>query len=348
MHFLKYKVHTGQVLYASKQSRIWSVHLTRGRVSSQNAMMNVFIGMFISLLSVCGLADSWEAPAGFKQRPVWPEGSSVLAAGVKKLEDKQILSRDPITDVSKPTYTVFRPKRNPSGTALIVFPGGGYLTLAMKVEGTDVCDWLTNVGVTCVLLKYRVPYSGCYWDSKRKRHVTPEVPMALQDAQRTISIIRHDAEKYEINPNKIGVIGFSAGGNMAALVSTAFKKRSYEPIDEIDLISSRPDFSLLLFPGHMTMEHKNKTPKDVAAKELNTDIVISKDIPPTLLLHAQDDKVDPVYYSEIYARELRKAGVKVKLVKYKTGGHVFVSKTGMDSDRWKEDVLSWLKAAKTL
>lgn len=173
-------------------------------------------------------------------------------------------------------------------------------------------------------------------------HVTPEIPMALQDAQRAISIVRYNAGEYGIDPGKIGVLGFSAGGNLAVLSST-FKERSYDSIDDIDQVSSRPDFAIPVYPGHMTMEHKNKTPREVAAQELNTDIVVSAEIPPTLLIHAKDDPVDPVHYSKVYERELKKAGVDVKLIIYETGGHAFgVSKQGKDTDRWMDDAIEWL------
>jgi acetyl esterase/lipase len=215
--------------------------------------------------------------------------------------------------------------------------------------GADVCKWLTDSGITCILVKYRVPNTGCNWNKETKRHETPDIPMALQDAQRTISIVRYNAKKYNIDPNKIGVMGFSAGGNLAVLSSTAFKKRAYDPIDEIDQVSSRPDFAIPVYPGHLTMEHKNKTPAAIAAQELNTDIDISTDVPPTLLIHAEDDPVDPVHYSKVYERELKKVGVNVKLMLYQTGGHAFgVKKQGKDTDRWTVDALGWLKEIKIL
>ncbi|HNV72991.1 MAG TPA: alpha/beta hydrolase, partial [Candidatus Ozemobacteraceae bacterium] len=211
-------------------------------------------------------------------------------------------------------------------------------------DGAAVAAWLNQAGITCVLLKYRVPHSGCYWDDKAKKHVTPRVPKALQDAQRAISLVRSRAATYDLDPKKIGVMGFSAGGNLAVLSSTAFKTRAYEPIDEIDTVSCRPDFAIPVYPGHLTMEHKNLTPKKTAAALLNTDIVISPEIPPTLLIHAKDDPVDPVHYSMVYERELKKAGVSVKLNLYKTGGHAFgVRKSGKDTDRWVDDAVAWLK-----
>ncbi|MGH8467344.1 MAG: alpha/beta hydrolase, partial [Pseudomonas sp.] len=127
------------------------------------------------------------------------------------------------------------------------------------------------------------------------------------------------------------------------------KSRAYAPIDEADQVSIRPDFAIPVYPGHLTMEHRNKTPKEVAAQELNTDVVVSIDVPTTLLVHAKDDPTDPSYYSEVYARELRKAGVDVEVNLYETGGHAFgVQKQGTDTDRWMDDAIEWLKKIKVL
>ena len=303
------------------------------------------LALFILLfLSSYASADSWTPPKGLQQIPVWPSGAKVLSGGIQELSPEQVKNTKFTTNVRIPTYTVFRPKTNNGGAALIVFPGGGHTVLAMELEGTEICRRFNQAGITCILVKYRVPYSGCYYDSKTRKHVTPPVPMALQDAQRVISTIRHDAAKYDINPRRIGVTGFSAGGNVTVLSSTRFKDRSYEPVDEIDKVSCRPDFSIPVYPGHTTMEHKNKRPREVAAQELNTDIPISNDIPPTLVIHAADDDINPVHYSDVYVRELKKAGVYVKYKRYRQGGHAFgVRKTGVDSDQWVEAVLSWLR-----
>ena len=271
-------------------------------------------------------------------------GGDVGDEACRKLDDKETLAKKPTTDVSNPTCVVYSPKVNPSGTCIVVFPGGGHLVLAMGLEGTEIADWLVKSGITCVLVKYRVPYSGCYYDRKLDRHVTPKVPMALQDAQRTISTIRARAQELHVDPNKIGVMGFSAGGNVAVLACTNSNKRSYKPTDAIDQVSCRPDFAIPAYPGHLTMRHKN-----VNSRALNTDVVISKSIPPTLLVHAKDDPVDPVHYSEVYAAALKKAGVNVTLKLYQTGGHAFgVRKQGKDSDRWTKDVLVWLRQIKML
>ena len=293
----------------------------------------------VPLLATGVLADSWSPPKGYQQVPLWPARSEVLAKGVQTFSEATKF----VTNVRIPTYTVFSPPGKRGKTALIVFPGGGHKVLAMDLEGTEVCRWFAQRGVTCVLVKYRVPYSGCYYDPKTHKNITPNVPMALQDAQRAISTIRHDAEKYGIHPNRIGVMGFSAGGNVTVLSSTRFKKRSYQPTDDIDKVSCRPDFAIPVYPGHMVMTHKNKTPWEVASQQLNTDIPLSKEIPPTLLVHAKDDPVDPFYYSEVYARELKKIGAPVRLNGYPTGGHAFgVRPQGKASDRWMEDVLTWM------
>ena len=283
-----------------------------------------------------------------REVPLWPEGSQVLRDGMRELALEKYAS-------TRPSFLLYSPDAPASRAAVIVFPGGGYKALAIGPDstlgflGADVCKWLTDAGVTCVLVKYRVPNTGCNWNRSTRRHEMPEVPMALQDAQRAIAIVRHNAREYGVDPDRIGVLGFSAGGNLAVLASTAFRHRSYAPVDEIDRVSSRPDFAIPVYPGHMTMEHKNKTPREVAATELNTDIEISAGIPPTLLIHARDDRVDPVHYSQVYERELGKAGVDVRLIIYESGGHAFgVRKQGTDSDRWTHDALAWLREIEVL
>lgn len=304
---------------------------------------------FAVLAMLCLLAIPQEGGAvdntGFRDEvPLWPENSQVMKDGLRELANERWA-------LSRPSFLVYRPETKAVHAAVLVFPGGGYKSLAigpnstLGLYGADACRWLTDNGMTCILVKYRVPNSGCNWNEVTKRHEAPKVPMALQDAQRAISLVRFNAWKYNIDPGKIGVMGFSAGGNLAVLSSTAFNLRAYVPLDDADLTSSRPDFAIPVYPGHLTMEHKNKVPKSVAAQELNTDIVVSGDVPPTLLIHAKDDPVDPAYYSEVYARELRKAGVRVDLHVYETGGHAFgVRKQGKDSDRWTEDAIQWLRA----
>jgi acetyl esterase/lipase len=283
------------------------------------------------------------APGDVRELPIWPEGSAILQQGIRALAQEKHA-------ITHPSLLIYSPVASSSRAAALVFPGGGYKAVAVGphstigLDGVDVCKWLTDAGVTCVLVKYRVPNTGCNWNPVTRQHDAPGVPMALQDAQRAMSIIRHRADEMDIDPQKIGVVGFSAGGNLAVLSSTAFEHRVYAPVDEIDEVSLRPDFAIPVYPGHMTMEHKNKRPRDVAAQELNTDIKVSPHVPPTLLIHAKDDPVDPVHYSLVYERELRKAGGNVTLNLYEHGGHAFgVRKQGTDSDHWTDDALAWLK-----
>src|SRR5947207_12126377 len=160
----------------------------------------------------------WQPSPGHTQVPIWPakppdsqpvkESEFALSSGTSSL-----IAGKPTTevdDVTQPTMTVYSPKGENTGAAVIVFPGGGYYVLAIDLEGTEVCDWLTSKGVTCVLLKYRVPDSGPHGDAGHQRY--PKAPMALEDAQRTMRLIRFHAAGYHVDPDKIGVLGFSAGG----------------------------------------------------------------------------------------------------------------------------------------
>src|SRR5688572_23443333 len=177
--------------------------------------------------------------------------------------------------------TIYPPKGKNTGVTVVVFPGGGYQVLAMDLEGTEVCDWLTPKGITCVLVKYRVPNGR-----KNRSGPYPKSAAALQDAQRTLGLLRRDASKLNIDPKKIGVIGFSASGHLVAALSTNFKKRVYKAIDAADKQSSRPDFAISLYPGHMAKDYKIE-------RGLNPNLPVSAETPPTLLIHSQNDSVDP-------------------------------------------------------
>jgi acetyl esterase/lipase len=301
-----------------------------------------------AFLMALGSAHASPSAAHSLEVPLWPENSRVLQDGIRELADEK-------GAITHPSLLLYPAKVNTTRAAVLVFPGGGFKRVALGPDstlgpdGSHVCQWLNDAGITCVVVRYRVPNTGCNWNPVTRRHDTPAIPMALQDAQRAISIIRHGAEQFGLEPGKIGVMGFSAGGNLAVLSSTAFGTRAYAPIDAIDRVSSRPDFAIPVYPGHLTMEHKNKTPKAVAARQLNTDIVVSAQVPPTLLIHAKDDPIDPVHYSMVYEKELKKAGVDVEMILYETGGHAFgVRKQGKDTDRWMEDALRWLRRIRVL
>ena len=148
--------------------------------------------------------------------------------------------------------TVYSPTGKNTGAAVVVFPGGGYQILAIDLEGTEVCDWLTSKGITCVLLKYRVPGEGLF----PRSGPYPESPMALEDAQRTVGLVRFHAAEWHIDPHKIGVLGFSAGGHLVAAMSTHFEKRLYPAVDAADKESCRPDFAVAIYPGHLSLAEK--------------------------------------------------------------------------------------------
>jgi acetyl esterase/lipase len=228
--------------------------------------------------------------------------------------------------------TVYSPKGQNTGAAVVVFPGGGYEVLAIDLEGTEVCDWLTSRGITCVLLKYRVPGQGLTPESG----AYPKSAMALQDAQRTMGLVRWHASEWHIDPHKIGVLGFSAGGHLVAATSTHFQ-RLYAAVDAADKESCRPDFAVALYPGHL-LEHTSKT------FELNPYVPVTSKTPPTFLLQAEDDPVDTVNNSLAYYMALRKAGVPVEMHLYAHGGHAFgLRRTKFPITAWPQLMEVWLR-----
>jgi len=170
-----------------------------------------------------------------------------------------------VFNVSHPTITIYQPKRNNTGVAVIVFPGGGYNKLAIELEGSEICEWLSSIGITGILLKYRVPGSGHHYDASCDCGKDAIKPLALQDAQRAMSLVRYRAAALNINPNKIGVMGFSAGGHLVADVSTNYREKKYALTDNIDEVNCRPDFGVVFFPGHMTVhaEVQNELNKNI-------------------------------------------------------------------------------------
>jgi len=215
----------------------------------------------LCLLCACIHANIQKPAEGTSSKqielPVWP--STVPAGGTgpnleTTVPSGPLVAGRPwlkVSDVSRPTLTVFSPKQKNTGAAVIVFPGGGYQILAIDHEGTEVCDWLTSKGITCVLLKYRVPNSGPFWDEHCGCDLNTRSSKPLEDAQRTIGLVRLNAREWHIDPHKIGVLGFSAGGHLVAAVSTRFDHRVYQPLDPADRESCRPDFAVAIFPGHL-------------------------------------------------------------------------------------------------
>ena len=229
--------------------------------------------------------------------------------------------------------TVYSPKGKNTGAAVVVFPGGGYEILAIDLEGTEACDWLTSKGITCVLLKYRVPAprSAPNWGA------FPQSPIALEDAQRTVGLVRFHAVEWHIDPHKIGVLGFSAGGHLVAAMSVHFEKRLYPAVDAADEGSCRPDFAVAIYPGHLSIGD--------GSFGLNPDIRahITRRMPPTFLLQDEDDHVDSVEDSLSYYAALKKAEVPVEMHLYAQGGHAFgLRRTKFTVTGWPQLVETWL------
>jgi len=238
-----------------------------------------------------------------------------------------------VGDVSQPTMTVYPAKGQNTGAAIVVFPGGGFKVLAMDLEGTEICDWMTSRGITCVLLKYRVPNGNHHWDEKCQCHITPKVPRALQDAQRTIKLVRSKAKALNLDPSKIGVIGFSAGGYLVAQTSNIFAL-TYKPVDAVDKLSSRPDFAVALYPGHLCR----------SGGTFDSSIHVTKQTSPTFLAQAWDDPVDPICNSTLYARALDHAGVPAEIHLFAKGGHAFGLRAKEHPvSSWPSLVENWLK-----
>jgi acetyl esterase/lipase len=238
-----------------------------------------------------------------------------------------------VGNVSQPTMTVYSPKGKNTGVAVVVFPGGGFEILAIDLEGTEVCDWLTSRGITCVLLKYRVPGLPYDWHCNCRRDDFVKPTMALEDAQRTIGLVRFHAAEWHIDPRKIGVLGFSAGGYLVAEISTNFENRLYPPVDSADKESCRPDFAVALYPGHLA------TPGG-----LNPNVPVTRQTPPTFLLQAEDDHVDNVNDSLAYYTALKNAGVPAEIHLYAHGGHAFgLRRSKFPITDWPRLVETWLR-----
>ncbi|MFL6593500.1 MAG: alpha/beta hydrolase [Luteimonas sp.] len=286
-------------------------------------------------------AAIWQPPPDHVQVAIWPDKVPDALADPKP----EAVGADwaKITDVSKPTLTVYPPKGHNTGAAIVVFPGGGYRFLAMDLEGTEICDWLVSRGITCVLLKYRVPDSGPTWTNGQRYY--PKVQTALQDAQRTLGLVRQSAARWHVDPHKVGVMGFSAGGHLVAAVSTHFVQRTYPRMDEADNLSCRPDFAIAVYPGHLWVhEDEDAATRDETDLGLRPDIRVRADTPPTFLLQAENDDVDGVEQSLAYYVALHKAGVPAEMHLYAQGGHAFgLRSPKLPIGRWPALVEQWLR-----
>ena len=284
------------------------------------------------LLVVLHSASAAAEPPSF---PLWPGSApgetNELAAeqDMTKDSDGLVAGRRLIRlgNVSKPTLTVYRPvKDRDTGAAVVVFPGGGYNILALDLEGTEVCEWLNSIGVTGVLLKYRVP---------KRAGLDKHVP-ALQDAQRAVGVVRQRAGEFGLDPKRIGVLGFSAGGHLAAALAASIGQRTYPAVDAADQVSCRPDFSVLVYPAYLTLKEQND--------KINPDVTVSSNTPPTFLVIAQDDPVR-VENALFYSAALKQTGVPFELHVYPKGGHGYgLRRTENPLTAWPDRTAEWLRS----
>ncbi len=274
---------------------------------------------------------AWQPAPGHTTLRLWPNGAPGAVpnpapeADTTTAKDPLIAGRPIIRlgDVSNPTLTLYTPKGKNTGAAVVVFPGGGYRILAIDLEGTEVCRWLNSIGINCILLKYRVPDSGPY----------PKSDAALQDAQRALGMIRQHASEWHIDANRIGVLGFSAGGHLAAALSTDYERRIYPAIDAADRFSCRPDFAVIIYPGYLALAEKNF--------ELNPAIQVTAQTPPTFLVQAEDDPVH-VENSIVYFMALKHAGVPAEMHIYARGGHGYgLRRTALPITGWPRRAETW-------
>jgi len=260
----------------------------------------------------------WTPHAADAVVDVWPAGKMPgVATTMPESERPNTSNVKMVTNVSHPTLTLYRADTTDAvRPAMIICPGGAYSILSMDLEGTEPAAWLNSLHITAVVLKYRVPGNRAG---------------AMQDMQRAISFVRAHAEAWKIDPKKLGVMGFSAGGHLAARASTQFEKRTYEAVDEVDKVSCRPDFAVLVYPAYLESGGK-----------LSSDLNIKADIPPTLLVHNEDDKTYGAS-SKVYDAALTEAKVPHEFLFYQTGGHGYGLRSNKDVKAWPGDAEKWLK-----
>ncbi len=266
-------------------------------------MLRMFTIVSLSLAMYCiGLPANASEP-----QLLWPDGAPGEQGDMG--EEHDTTSSDETTNrvirlgnVTKPSITLYpAPADKNSGAAVVVCPGGGYNILAWDLEGTEVCEWLNSLGVNAILLKYRVP--------RRKDLAAHAAP--LQDVQRAIGLVRSHADQWKIHPDRIGVLGFSAGGHLSAAVSTNFAERTYEPVDDADQISCRPDFTILIYPAYLVKE---------LGPQLSPELTVTENTPPTFLFQTEDDGVH-IEGCLFYYLALKQAKVPAEMHVLAKGGH---------------------------
>jgi acetyl esterase/lipase len=296
-------------------------------------------------LAVCGIAQVGVASLAAQDRPqvveLWPAGKVPGEAGTIGAEytrPSPVLGRQDVevtesttlvSNVTRPALSIYRPPREKdTGTAVLICPGGVFWNLYWQLEGEEVAAWLNSIGATGIVLKYRVP--------RRPDEVRGEpARRPLQDAQRAVSLVRKNAADWGVHPERIGLIGFSAGGHLAIATATSFEKRTYEAVDDVDRVSCRPNFAIPVYSGFLKAQDKD---------ELWPGLSIPKDTPPVFLVHGGADTISPPEGSAIMWLALKRAGVSAELHIYANTAHDFgVRKADRPYAAWTTACEAWLR-----
>ena len=325
--------------YARRRFYLPSV-ISAAMIDGVQMQKGLAVALFLTVMisNTYAQKPAWQPDPKLPTLSLWPKGAPAPAKALGPEVDTTTSKDDLIAgkplvrlgNVSEPTLTFYEAKGQNSGVTVVVFPGGAYQILAIDLEGTEVCDWLTSIGVNCALLKYRVPDSGPY----------PEHAAALQDAQRSVRMVRARAAEWHLDPRKIGVLGFSAGGHLAAALGAHFDNSAYEKVDDADRLSCRPDFTVLVYPAYLADEHKHFA--------LNPNVRPNAHTPPTFIVQTEDDPIH-VENATVYYKALKDAGVPAELHIYAKGGHGYgLRRTEMPVTAWPALVENWLRSTKVI
>lgn len=279
------------------------------------------------LLPTSHLTSAAEPTATLDLWPGRPPGQTVEPADEKVIPPKNDKDITRITDVTRPSISVYKPpKEKDTGAAVVICPGGGYHILAIEHEGEDIADWFNSIGVTGIILKYRVP-----WNRTKDPNPAP-----LQDAQRAMRLARQNAEKWNIDPQRIGMLGFSAGGNLTGWAGTNFDSNAYDKVDEADELSCRPDFLMLIYPAYF-VDHANEN-------HLDSRIRVNETTPPAILIQTEDDSVN-VENSIYFYLAMKHAKVPAEMHIYPSGGHGYgLRKSDHTVSTWPDRAETWMRS----
>jgi acetyl esterase/lipase len=318
-------------------------HRTAMSPASLSLLLIVFVVSQCCLLAQIDAGAQPNSPAAAEQPSVlnlWPgtvpdETNAIGPERVRmspKLDRKKVEVTEPtrmITSVSKPTIRIYRPPQaKDCHTAIVICPGGGYWDLYWQLEGEEVAAWLNSHGITGVILKYRVPRRPGEIESETARR-------PLQDAQRAVSLVRSKASEWGLDPQRIGIIGFSAGGHLAIATATRFDQRTYPSQDDIDRVSCRPDFAILVYPGYLKAKDKD---------ELSPGLSVPSGTPPVFLAHGDEDIISPPQHSVCMYLALKRAGIPAELHVYAGSTHDFGVRTNDHScSAWTKACEQWLQ-----